>query len=113
MGQTVHAFIEHRLTLEEILRLPEHLQHISDNTLSGQWHWTTPNMAKQILTDLWTRKAEYFINNAYNKENLALLEKENLTLHFTPPILVTFENSLRWNIYKSNGQLRKEFNLLT
>ena len=110
MGQLVHAFIEHRLTPEEILNLPEQLRHSSNNTLAGQWHWTAANMDKETLADLWTRKAEYFINNSWSEADLALLEKDNFTLHFSTPYLITFDNSVRWDTYQKNHQLRAEFN---
>ena len=35
-----------------------------------------------------------------------------MTLHFFKPNLLTFDNSIRWNSYKSNETLRKEFNRL-
>ncbi|AEV99660.1 hypothetical protein A4D02_27935 [Niastella koreensis] len=113
MGQIVHAFIEHRLTPEEILNLPDYLQSVSANTLAGLWHWTTSGMNKLTLADLWTRKAEYFINNSWSEQDLALLEKDNLTLHFSSPHLVTFDNSLRWDTYHRNEELRKGFNCLS
>lgn len=113
MGQIVHAFIEHRLTPEEILQLPEQLQHIPDNALRGQWHWTAPNIDKKTLTGLWTRNADYFINNSWSEQDLALLLKDHFTLHFYKPHLVTFDNALRWDTYKGNEQHREEFNRLT
>jgi hypothetical protein len=113
MGQTVYAFIEHRLTPEEILKLPENLRNFPDDTFAGQWHWTTPNMDKQTLTDLWTKKTEYFINNSWSEKDLALLGKDNMTLHFSTPTLVTFDSLLRWDNYNRNKTLRKEFNRQT
>ena len=112
MGQLVHALIEHRLTPEEILKLPDPLRHISDTVLAGQWHWTAPNMDKHTLISLWTRKAEYFINNSWSEQDLALLEKSNMMLHFSAPHLVTFYNSLRWDTYRSNELQRQGFNRL-
>jgi hypothetical protein len=34
-------------------------------------------------------------------------------LHFLNPYLLTFDNSLPWDTYRRNTQLRKEFNQLT
>ncbi|MEX6690091.1 hypothetical protein QTN47_21460 [Danxiaibacter flavus] len=112
MGQIVHAFIEHKLTPEEILQLPELLCHISNDILVGQWHWSTPNMNKQILIDLWTRKTEYFINNIWSEQDFALLEMHDMTFHFFSPRLLTFDNSIRWDVYNKNESVREEFNRL-
>lgn len=112
MGQLVHAFIEHRLTLEEILNLPEHLRNFSDDILAGQWHWSAPNMNKQILIDMCTRKADFFINNSWSVQDLALLEKDNMTIHFFAPHLLTFDNLNRWDTYRRYEQQRQEFNRL-
>jgi hypothetical protein len=113
MGQIVHALIQHKFSPEEILKLPEYLRNISDDTLTGQWHWTTANINKEILINSWTRKGQYFINNPHSERDLALLKKDNLTLHFSSPHLITFDNLLRWDTYKRNDQLRKQFNRLT
>lgn len=112
MSQLVHAFIEHRLTPENILRLPEYLLNSTNSTLSGKWHWTAPNIDTKVLYDLWEHKADYFINNSWSEKDLAWLKKENLTLHFLTPHLVTFDNLLRWDVYHRNEQLSKEFNIL-
>jgi hypothetical protein len=66
MGKIVHALIEHSLTPEEIVNLPEQLRNFSNDVLVAQWHWTKQNMDKEALIDLWTRKAEYFINNSWD-----------------------------------------------
>lgn len=113
MGQIVHALIEHRLIPEDILLLPAQLGSAPDDAIAGQWRWVMPNMDKQALTDYWDRKPEYFINNLWGKQDLALLEKESLTLHFSMPHLVSFDSSLRWDTYSRNGQFREEFNRLT
>lgn len=112
MGQIVHAFIEHRLTPEEILLLPALWRHISDDMLVGQWHWSTPNMNRQILVDLWTQKTKYFINNSWSEQDLALLEKQDMTFHFLSRNLLTFNNSTRWDIYNKNESVQNEFNHL-
>lgn len=113
MAQLVHAFIEHRLTLEEILNLPDHLQQISDDILVGQWNWSAPNMNKQVLIGIFTRKLDFFFNNSWSVQDLALLEKDNMTIHFSAPHLVTFDNSYRWDTYRIYEQQRQEFNRMT
>lgn len=112
MSQIVHAYIEHRLTAEEIIKLPDYLQHIQDSILAGKWDWTTPNMTEQTLVHMWTLAAEYFINNQWSEKDLAFLQKGNMTFFFSNPHLVTFDNLQRWDTYHSNEQLREEFNSL-
>lgn len=112
MGQIVHGFIEHRLMMEEILKLPEKLIRISNDSLAGQWHWTVQNMDKEVLTQNWKRKAEYFINNSWTEADLNQLKSNNSTFHFISPYLLTFDNLLRWDVYHRNLQSRKEFDLL-
>jgi len=110
MGQTVYALIEHRLTPEEILKLPGRLQTSSNEVIAGHWLWTVLNIDANVLADLWAKKAEYFINNPWSDEDLALLQHDNRTLHFYSPNLVTFTNSLSWDTYNINEVLRKDFN---
>jgi hypothetical protein len=112
MSQITHALIEHRLTPDEILEIPNHLRHISDEILRGQWRWSAPYMSKQTLIELWSRKAEFFINNLWSEKDLGLLQKDNLTLQFFEPHLVIFDNLIRWDSYHRNEQLRQEFNRL-
>ena len=57
MGQNVNALIEHNLPSEDILKLPEYLCASSDETISGQWHWTIPKIDKQLLEDALSKRA--------------------------------------------------------
>jgi len=113
MGQTVQALIEHRLTPDEILKLPESLQDSSNSIIAGQWNWIVPNINATTLVNLWTRKAEYFISNSWSEKDLALLRNDNMTLHFYNSNLVTFDNSISWNTYNEDENLCKDFNYLT
>ncbi|MDF2188523.1 hypothetical protein [Paraflavitalea sp. CAU 1676] len=112
MGQLVQALIEHRLTPEGVLEIPRILNTSLNENVAGEWIWTVPTINKQVLIELWLRKAEYFLKNAWSVEDLALLEKGELTLHFFAPSLIAFDASLKWFSYTSNGDQRYSFNNL-
>jgi len=113
MAVDVEALIEHKLTPEEILKLPERLQVSANKNIAGQWAWTVPNINTEILHNIWTRKSDYFINNPWGIEDFAFLKKDYLTLDFISSNLVTFHSSLRLYVYEKNKNLRDDFNCLT
>lgn len=112
MSQLVHAFIEHRLTPDEILAIPGLLHGLTDTAFAGQWTWNIPNINTQALSDCWAVDADHFINNSWNDRDLPLLVKDDFALYFYSPQLVLFSSSLRWSVYLDNEELRKWFNNL-
>lgn len=113
MGQIAHALIEHCLTPKQIIDLPKRLLLSSNPIIAGQWTWTASNLDEKLLLDIWNRKPEFFMQNSWSVADLALLEKNNLTITSISPNILTFDNLLKWYSYQDNEFLRKEFNDLT
>lgn len=113
MGQIAHALIEHHLTSEQIIKLPERLQFSTINVIAGQWTWTNPNLDEKLLFEIWNRKPEFFLRNSWSVKDLALLEKDNMTITSVSPTILTFDSLLRWYTYQDNELLRRQFNVLT
>lgn len=113
MARIVHALIEHRLTPSDILKLPEILNKHTSPLIAGEWEWTSHDeMDETFLMDLWAKNEEDFMNNSFSIEDLALLQKDKLTIDFASPNLITFDNLMPWDAYNNSETLRAEFNEL-
>lgn len=112
MERIVHALIEHNLSPAEILNFPATLSNHPAAALVGEWEWTNHDMDEIFLEELWNKKEADFINNSASIEDLALLQKDKITLDFMTPHLITFDTLLSWDIYHTDESLREEFNHL-
>lgn len=112
MGRIVNALIEHSLPLEEILQLPLRFQTSRNQNIAGIWKWSKDNLNKEIITNLWSLKLDYFIKHSWSTEDLVILEKDKMTLHFYKPNILTFNNLLSWYSYNENENSKREFNQL-
>ncbi|MFA6151355.1 MAG: hypothetical protein WC716_08545 [Chitinophagaceae bacterium] len=112
MEKIAHAIIEHNLKPSEILNIPAILSKHSSASFAGEWEWTSHDMDASFLEELWNKKEIDFINNSASIEDLALLQKDKITIDFMTPHLITFDTLLPWDIYNTDESLREEFNHL-
>ncbi len=110
MEKIVHALIEHNLKPSEILNFPVILSKHPSTSFAGDWEWTSHDMDATFLEELWNKKDIDFINNSASIEDLALLQKDKITIDFMTPHLITFDMLLPWDLYNSNESLRATFN---
>ncbi len=113
MGQITYALIEHGLSPEEILEFPFYLKSSANDIINGEWAWTNPNMDIKFLDNYWNKKPDYFFTNSWNEEDFPWLKKENLSLDFFHPNLVTFDHLLNWSFFFRNDSQINEFKKLT
>lgn len=112
MEKIVHALIEHNLKPSEILNFPVILSKLPSAAFTGEWEWTSHDMDASFLEELWNKKDIDFINNSASIEDLALLQKDKITIDFMTPHLITFDTLLPWDLYNSDESFRTEFNQL-
>lgn len=112
MDKIVHALIEHNLSIEEILNIPEVLSKHPSAVFAGEWEWTNHDMDAAFLPELWRKNDVDFINYSASTEDLALLQKDRITIDFMTPHLITFDNLLLWEDYNNDEAVRIDFNHL-
>lgn len=110
MSQLLSALIEHNLSPEEIINLPNRLKSCSEDIISPNWQWRKENLVIEDITHYWLLDAEYFINNAWNESDLLVLANDDLDLHFFSPTLIVLGSFLRWASYDCNEPQYKRFN---
>jgi hypothetical protein len=112
MGSIIEAVIEHKLSPEEILLLPESLNKLNFiNCDDDNWGWTAPNIDSAFLEKYWRKSPEDFMKEPWGIEDLAILEKGNLSIHFLTPHLASFDTLLGSSVYDINPATKCEFDV--
>jgi hypothetical protein len=111
MGSIIQAVIQHSLSPREIVLVPDILNH-SDiiNPKEDELKWSTPDIDATFLEKYWNLDSQYFINNPWSEESLALLQNDKFRLHFYNPNLVSFDMYLKAGVYKNNSLAESDFN---
>jgi len=118
MSSIIEAVIQHEMSPEEILTIPELLNdlHLVDNT-GSKWAWTSKSAGVDFLKKYWRTTPEDFIEKRWDVTNLAVLELKlseysRLTLHFYQPNLVSFDTHLPSSRFENDIEARVEFTRL-
>jgi len=111
MGQNISAIMEHNLSPEQIIALPQLLHSKLEGDLAGAWGWTFgPDMNTDQLQKTWRQDMDFFLNNTWSEADLPMLERDTYSLYFGEPHLVHFDSLMRWSSYADDMKRRDMFN---
>lgn len=112
MSSVVQAVIQHNLSPEQIMLLPEIFNKANFIDKEDSLRWDGTKIDIDFLQQYWKKTSEDFISRPWSEEDLALLQNDKVSFHFYQPNLVSFDTHLKASIYKSNTETKSQFDLL-